>query len=398
MRAIVIGSGPAGWIAAGACASEGWTTTLVAPSFGPFAPTYCAWLDDLPTDWRDEVACVWPEVDVCTDGGTRTLGRPYAWIDGARARERLEREAEAVERVEATVHRVERSGSGLQLETDRDTLQADLLIDCAGRVGAFARAEAGRPPAAYQTAYGEFLEGPGPVRPTLMDFRALEGPRCHPPTFGYVLPLPDGSVLVEETVLAARPMVPIEDLRGLQARRKEAYGLQNRSVRDVERVRIAMGGPRAGLKGAVSAFGAAAGMVHPATGYLFATLLRVRPRLRRGLARARRASKVERRVEVLASALWPGTAGLSRRLQVAGLELVLRMDQARVGGFFEAFFRSPPSAWAGYMRGDPSLWGVLRSMASTFGRLPARERSRVGAGFLRGPKALDEHATGEQVL
>ena len=398
MRAIVIGSGPAGWIAAGACAAEGWSTAIVSPSFGPFAPTYCAWLDDLPPDWREEVACVWPEVDMWAASGVRTLPRAYAWVDGARARARLEREAEGVERIEASVQSLARRGHGLEVETDGGVLQADLLIDCAGRVGAFAEVEAGKPPAALQTAYGEFLEGQGPTRPVLMDFRPLEGPAMHPPSFGYLLPLPDGSVLVEETVLAARPAVPVDELRGLQARRKEMYGLQSLPVREIERVHIAMGGPRAGLQGPVAAYGAAAGMVHPATGYLFATLLRVRPRLRRGLARALRASKVERRVEVLSGSLWPRTTGLSRGLQVAGLELVLRMDQARVGGFFEAFFRCPTSAWAGYMRGDPSLFGVLRGMASTFGRLPARERNWVGAGFLRGPKSLDQPAAGEQVL
>ncbi|MEM1022532.1 MAG: lycopene cyclase family protein [Myxococcota bacterium] len=400
MHAVVIGSGPAGWIAGGACVAEGWSATIVSPEFGAFAPTYCAWLDDLPQDWRSEVACTWSEVDVYSERGQHTLSRPYVWIDGKAVRARLEREASGVRLHQAKVSSLEAVDGAVQVVTEDGVLAADLVIDCAGRVGGFAQVEAHRSPAALQTAYGEFLHAPHArlERPVLMDFRGMDGPHRHPPTFGYVLPLPNRTVLVEETVLAARPAVPVEELRGLQLRRKEAYGLSDCEVKEVERVRIAMGGPRAGLRGFASAFGAAGGMVHPATGYLFATLLRVRPRLRLGLRRALRASKVERRVEGMGRALWPGTAGLTRGLQVAGLELVLRMDQARVAGFFDAFFRSPERSWSAYMRGDPSLFGVLRSMASTFGRLPAKERTWVGAGFLRRPQALDEPAPGEQIL
>ncbi|MGF1509863.1 MAG: lycopene cyclase family protein [Myxococcota bacterium] len=388
--ALVIGSGPAGWLAAGTCAQEGYQTTLVAPDpRAPFTPTYCSWLDDVPLPYREVMAQVWPFVELYTGNERPALDvrREYALFDNGGLAELLHRRADAVEVLAGTIDRLhEDSGKSYAVGTVGNAAFErgfDLVIDASGRPGRFA-ANGPQDVLTAQTALGVFLRPPpGQTRPppVLMDFRGAEDDLV--PTFGYLLPMPDGTLLVEETVLAGRPPVPPEDLREALERRLTSYRVQDWEVVRTERVFIPMGGPHPEPDARAVTFGGAAGMGHPATGYLVAPVLRSEGRLRKGLRDSRTASTSAQRIESVRAALWTRRIRATRRLHLQGLELLLDMDRRRMGGFFSSFFAAPRWCWTGYLRTDSHPWRVMGAMSATFLLLSRRDRPWLRAAYAR---------------
>ena len=151
---------------------------------------------------------------------------------------------------------------------------------------------------AWQTAIGVVLPEPPPgdlATPTLMDFRPVRaggamrestiGP-AGVATFAYSVPVHDGW-LVEETVLAARAAVePISLLARLAARLgRHPDSLLGNAVRS-EYVRIPMGASIVTPSSVAVPFGAAAGYIHPATGFSVGASLRAVPRVAVAIADA----------------------------------------------------------------------------------------------------------------
>ncbi len=145
---------------------------------------------------------------------------------------------------------------------------------------------------------------------------------------------------------------------------------------------------------AVVAFGARAGLIHPATGYSLTRSAAVAPRLAdavvagaadglRGEALARRArsavrSADDRRVEAL--------------LDFGG-SLLATWSADDICAFFEAFFSLPQADWAGLLQRDVGPWRLANVMARVERASPAsirrqlwragwRERQRLGAALL----------------
>ncbi|MBY8852264.1 lycopene cyclase, partial [Saccharothrix sp. MB29] len=126
------------------------------------------------------------------------------------------------------------------------------------------RGEGGR--GAAQTAVGVVVPA-GAARPfvdadeaVIMDWRKPPVATTADPTFLYAIPVSATHVLLEETSLARRPGLPLAELRLRLHGRLAAHGVA--VPEDEERVRIPLDGrPRDW------AFGAASGLIHPATGY-----------------------------------------------------------------------------------------------------------------------------------
>ncbi len=158
-----------------------------------------------------------------------------------------------------------------------------------------------------------------------------------PATFLYAVPLPDGRVLLEETSLARRPGLPFAELRDRLLARLAGHGIDPGDA-DVERVRFPVdAGPVAG-SGRVVAFGAAAGLTHPATGYGVADALRLAPRVADAIATGGAAAA--RRV------VWPARARAVHRLRRAGLATLLALPAGAHRGVLRAVLRpagAPPA-------------------------------------------------------
>ncbi|MGY1694262.1 lycopene cyclase family protein [Geodermatophilus sp. SYSU D00814] len=372
---LVAGAGPAGLSAAASCAAAGLRTALVAPSLRVWPATYCLWADEfdaaagpLGLDPAAAAARYSPTVVRTAAGGERRLARGYARLRNDVVHAAL------LERFRA---------SGGTVVPDRVTAVAGRTAVLAGGAGLTARvvldARGSGPGTAQQRAWGEVVAGPVPdlVPPggaLLMDWTALAAPGAQP-AFLYGLPLDDGTVLLEATSLAARPPLPLPGLRDRLAALLAARGL--RPAGAAERVAIPLDGAPRGA-GTATRLGAAAGLVHPATGYSVASSLRLGPQVAAALAAGRDPHAVVR-------AARPRT---SAALLALGREVLLPLDAAATDAFFAAFFTLPERAWRAYLDvGSPSP-AVAAAMARVFAALSPAQRARLLGGVARGALRL----------
>jgi lycopene beta-cyclase len=342
---VIAGGGPAGWALARACARSGLRVTLVAPT-NTWPATYGMWLDEtsvLPAGAR------WVPARV------RGLARGYAVLDNESVLAACAHPG--IEVVRARVAAMTATGARL---AHGEVLRAGMVFDATGVLGAANRVE--------QTAFGVVVPAEraasvvAPGEAVFMDWRQPPG-FGEPATFLYAVPRPDGRVLLEETCLARRPGLGFAELRDrLHARLGPLDG-------PVERVRFPVDVPPPPLlaSGAIP-FGAAAGLVHPATGFSLADTFRLAPAVasafRGGPAAVRRV-------------LWPAPARLVYRLRRRGLATLLSLTATEHEEFFDLFFALPERRQRAYLSGRTDLAGVTAAMAVLFARAPAHLRRKM---------------------
>jgi len=366
----IVGDGPAGSALARQLADQGVDVAL----FGNdqrWEATYTTWADDLDGVPVLAGADIWLhrfETVAAHFDRDITIDRPYGVIDNEMLRDVLRRGVE---------HRIGTVGSS-------DELGARIVVDATGWPSGLDRRDrelAEGDGVAWQTALGVVLDEPpsGPLgRPTVMDFSgpAQPGGDVDLPTFAYAFPVVDGW-LVEETVLAGPRLDPDRLTARLAARLDEPASSLLSRARRVERVRIPMGAPvpetpGVGLPAQVR-FGAAAGMIHTATGYSVASSLRAVERVGDAIVRQRHGTPDAR---ALADAVWPRPLLRSRRLHDFGLDVLLTMDRDQLRRFFQTFFELPTERWASYLRVDTppaTLAGVMTAMFRRADRSLRRE-------------------------
>ncbi|KJK46371.1 hypothetical protein UK23_23395 [Lentzea aerocolonigenes] len=309
---LVIGGGPAGRALARACAHEGLHTAIVdRHPHRIYTATYGAWADELP-----------PHTSTKTRS---TTVRAYA------------REEHLIPRTYVVLDNAQLHQLPEQVEILKAPTEARYTFNATG-------ARKGR---AEQTAVGTVIESDN-TDTTLMDWRNGD-------TFLYTVPLGDNRTLVEETCLARRPGMPLSELRRRLHSRLEP-GSQE------ERVRFPLDAPRA-----PNAFGAAAGFIHPATGYSVATSLQLAPKV----AQAIKAGENPEHV------IWSRKARTVHALRRFGLAALLRMDAEQTRDFFELFFRLDPDLQRAYLSGREDVRGTTAAMAKLFRAAPWRLRAKM---------------------
>ncbi len=371
---LVVGGGPAGRALGAACGRLGLRTVVVdrAP-LAPWRSTYGAWTTDLPADLPA------PVIAARATGRAiaRTawdLGREYAVLDVPALRAHLDGE---LDRAGVEV-RAGRAGPGGISLADGTSLRARMVVDAGGH-----RQPLGGPrrdtPAAEQTAYGvvvaEAVAAPlvGPGEALFMDWRPDHGEPGWP-TFLYAVPLGAGRVLLEETSLARRPGLPQPVLRRRLLARLARHGIAAPDGATVEHVRFPVDSPRHRAPD-VLGFGAAAPLVHPASGFSVASALGLAP----GVAAALATGGIAAAQDVV----WSRRARAVHRFRRIGLEALLRMPPAEVPDFFEVFFALPPRHRWAYLGGRDDLAGTMAVMGALFGRSGWRLRARlVGPALL----------------
>ena len=375
----IVGGGPAGLALARALQLRGVEPVVVAAQ-AEWHATYGVWRDDVADcDLGNELDALvrgaWPTVRVV---GRRQhlLQRPYVVFDNARLRDSLaagvqvrsDTAVQAEHTVDTTAVRL-KSGA---------TITARLVIDATGSGELLARrAESvGARSTGAQTAYGLLLgatyadvartSGIEPGVFTLMDW-------SKPPTFFYGAQFNDGRTLVEETSLYAKPPRDLDDLRTRLAAR---LGVDATAQADsVERVHIAMGGSLPARTTRVVGFGAAAGFVHPVTGYSVAASLRAATRVANEIVQQLgRASTGTDLSLAVWGAVWPKHLVRSRGWHDMGLAVLGSLHPRLVGGFFDAFFELPQAQWSGYLRIDSEPALVRAAMLGVFRRVDVATR------------------------
>jgi lycopene beta-cyclase len=333
---------------------------VVVGGGSPWTATYGTWRDDVPSLPGPCFAST--SATVIVHGQRRhVVEREYAVFDNRALRAHL---AAGLDVHTGRAERVRPTPWGSTMQTTDGSVDARMIVAATGH-------PATSPATAAQTAYGVVVgTPPGAVdrtAPTLMDLRPAG---TGVPTFSYVVRVTDGW-LVEETVLASRPPVPPTDLAGRLAAR-----IGHHLARRTELVAIPVGGRLPARRGEVPRFGAAAGYIHPATGYSVAASIRAAPRVAAAIASAcERSGRPATRP--VWDAVWPAPLRHTRRLHAYGLEVLLRLDQDQLATFFDTFFDLPVEVWSPYLRIDASPLEVSRAMTAVLRRLPRGVRRRL---------------------
>ncbi|CCH33471.1 lycopene cyclase family protein [Actinosynnema sp. NPDC047251] len=346
MDVLIVGGGPAGRALASACSARGLVTSLVDPHPGrPWRATYAAWADELPVDAPVAVSTSKARVFATSE---HRIARGYAVLDN----ERLRRLPDDVRVVRGLV--AERGRRHVVLRDGR-VLRAGLVVDATGASGRVAQHAVGVVVAAEQAL--PFVVDDEAL---VMDWRRPPDAGSPDPTFLYAIPMPGGGVLLEETSLARGPGLPLPELRLRLRARLAAHGVA--LPHDEERVRIPLAArPRRG------AFGAAAGLVHPATGYSVAEALALAPEVARAIADGVPVDRV----------VWPARARAVHALRRYGLAALLVMRPDQVPEFFDLFFHLPENKQRMYLSGRSDLHGTVSAMSALFRTADWRMRARL---------------------
>jgi lycopene beta-cyclase len=361
---VVLGDGPAGSVLAAECAARGMDTMLIGPGT-PWPATYGAWLDDVPERLRAAFHAT-PVVAIGTE--PHHLAPEYAVADNDALRRLID--VEGLRRI-GVAEQVQHFTWGTRVQLgDGSVVNGAVVVDARG-----AAAVSG---GAVQTAYGLVLDrrpdGIDGDYAVLMDWCQQGGPQPvdGDPTFLYVMPLAGDRWLVEETSLASASPPDATTLRARLAARLGS-DLTDQAER-VEHVVIPMthGVPEAGQ---LVRFGAAAGYVHPATGYSITASWRMAPEVASALNR-HGGDPPDERVRATQAAVWPRAMRTTRALHDYGLRSLLRLGPD-AGAFFDAFFELPVDRWMPYLRIDAAPTDVARTMAAVFAAVPWAVRRKL---------------------
>ncbi|EDY37930.1 lycopene beta cyclase [Cyanobium sp. PCC 7001] len=414
---LVIGAGPAGLCIAAALAAEGLQVAVLsdADPQAPWPNTYGIWGEEVDSlglahllghRWSHTVSYFGPgEADPGGPGNQPVLhGRDYGLFDKVRLQAHW---LEQARRLGVRWHRGE--AVGLAFEGERgaqepagvsvvttaagERLRARLVLDASGHRSALVqRPDEG--PVAGQAAYGvvgRFTAAPvEPDQFVLMDFRCdhlSPEQRSEPPSFLYAMDLGEGRYFVEETSLALAPPLPFDTLRQRLELRLAHRGVAISAVEHEEFCLFPMNLPLPDRQQPLLAFGGAAAMVHPASGYLVGALLRRAP----GLARAVAAACADGQASpaTLAAAgwagLWPQELRRKHALYQFGLDKLMRFPEARLRAFFATFFALPEPQWSGFLTNTLSVPQLLAAMLRLFALAPWEVR--LGLLGLQGREA-----------
>lgn len=397
---VVVGCGPSGLSIAAELASRGVDVVLVGME-SKFTNNYGVWVDEFKAlGMEDALDCAWEDAQCHFGINSKdkvNVGRAYGRVERSKLRSMLLQrcagakvrflEAEVVE-IDAEMH----SKSARIVCQDGSELETRMVVLASGATaGKFLKFEDEAPQVAAQTAYGieAVVSGYDAIcdKDTMlfMDYRrhhtglydgqALKArEKTHPlgfnglwgtsnevPSFLYAMPLPNGRVFLEETALVARPELPFSVLKRRLERRLRALGIQVDSVEDEEWSYIPVGGPLPVRDQPVTAFGAAANMVHPATGYSLARSMREAPQLAAGIAEIlqdRQATVGDLSKQVW-DLIWPRDKQSQASFHVFGMELLAGLSPQAMNEFFQAFFSMPQFYWRGFLGSSLSAVDLL---------------------------------------
>lgn len=382
----IMGAGPAGLALASECAMLGINVVCVAPQVRrPWVPNYGLWGRQESLISTDAVARRYdsPRVHLHDDAGI-IMPDTYLRLSRSRLqRSMFDRSDRAgVGFLDATVIDVEHGRSSTRLATsDGGGLEATLAVDATGFDTKMIR-RAGSSINARQTAFGIVAKveshpyAPGEM--SLMDFRfEPEGDAAAAPSFLYALPLDDRHIFVEETALVQAPAMPLEVLEARLQARLASMDIRVLEVVEEERCSIAMDLALPDRAQRLLAFGAAASMVHPATGYQLASALERAPEVARAILRGLELSEPAGAARTVWESIWPDDRVRLWSLYRFGMAALASFDLARTRLFFESFFALRSEDASRYLDATVSPTELGAIMARLFWGAPFETQWRL---------------------
>jgi lycopene beta-cyclase len=392
----VIGSGPAGLALATSCAQLGLDVVCIAPHpWRAWTPNYGLWAHQASLVDADAIATRYeaPRVWLDDDAGL-TLPTAYLKLSTFRLHRSMLASADhaGVRFVEAEVTALEHEDAGTRVVTSAGlTVRTTLVVDASGS-GTGRLTRVGEPMDAHQTAYGVLAEVDGHPyaegEMSFMDFRHAPGGHAGvAPSFLYALPVDANHVFFEETALVQAPAMPLAVLEARLGERLAAMGIRVLGIHEVERCSIAMGLALPSKNQRTVAFGAAASMVHPATGYQLASALERAPQVAQAIADGLEAGDPVTAAKLAWEAIWPSDRVRLWSLYRFGMAALCGFDLERTRLFFDAFFGLEARDRQRYLDATASPAELATIMARLFWGAPLATQWRLvrhGIGSGRG--------------
>ncbi|KAB1209358.1 Lycopene epsilon cyclase, chloroplastic [Morella rubra] len=371
---VVIGCGPAGLALAAESAKLGLKVGLIGPDL-PFTNNYGVWQDEFKDLGLEGcIEHVWQDTIVYIDDNDPIMiGRSYGRVSRHLLHEELVRRCveSGVSYLSSRVERIVETTNGHSLVA----CEHNVVVPCriatvasGAASGKLLQYEVGGPKVSVQTAYGVEVEVENnPYDPSLMvfmdyrDYSKQKTPcvEAEYPTFLYAMPMSPTRVFFEETCLASKDAMPFGLLKKKLLSRLQTMGIRIISTYEEEWSYIPVGGSLPNTEQKNLAFGAAASMVHPATGYSVVRSLSEAPRYASVIATILRRSYSEEAMthkefnENISTqawnSLWPQERKRQRAFFLFGLALILQLDIEGIRSFFHTFFRLPNWMWQGFL-------------------------------------------------
>ncbi|XP_064948063.1 lycopene epsilon cyclase, chloroplastic-like isoform X3 [Musa acuminata AAA Group] len=371
---IVIGCGPAGLSLAAESAKKGLQVGLIGPDL-PFTNNYGVWEDEFKDLGLEScIEHVWHDTIVYLDSNDPILiGRAYGRVSRHLLHEELLRRCQeyGVMYLDSKVEKIIEASNGCSMVV----CDKDLMIPCrlatvasGAASGKLLEYDVGGPRVSVQTAYGVEVEVENnPYDPSLMVFMDYRDyvknkqkcPEAEYPTFLYAMPMSSTRVFFEETCLASRNAMPFDLLKRKLMSRLDTMGIKVLKVYEEEWSYIPVGGSLPNTEQKNLAFGAAASMVHPATGYSVVRSLSEAPTYASVIATILKKeifpdqnsmiSNINNPSMLAWRTLWPQERKRQRSFFLFGLALILQLDIEGIRTFFQAFFQLPNWMWQGFL-------------------------------------------------
>nr|WGZ82028.1 lycopene epsilon cyclase [Daucus carota] len=371
---VVIGCGPAGLALAAESAKLGLRVGLIGPDL-PFTNNYGVWEDEfIDLGLEGCIEHVWRDTIVYLDDGDPIMiGRAYGRVSRHLLHEELLKRCveSGVSYLSSKVEKIIEAGDGHSLvECENNIVIPCRLATVASGAasGKLLQYEVGGPRVSVQTAYGVEVEVENnPYDPSLMVFmdyrdytkQKVPGMEAEYPTFLYVMPMSPTRIFFEETCLASKDAMPFDLLKKKLMSRLQTMGIRVAKTYEEEWSYIPVGGSLPNTEQKNLAFGAAASMVHPATGYSVVRSLSEAPNYAAVIANILKSSQINgminygRYTENISmqawKTLWPQERKRQRAFFLFGLALILQLDIDGIRTFFQTFFRLPTWMWQGFL-------------------------------------------------
>ncbi|CAI9759066.1 unnamed protein product [Fraxinus pennsylvanica] len=371
---VVIGCGPAGLALAAESAKLGLNVGLIGPDL-PFTNNYGVWEDEFKDLGLERcIEHVWRDTIVYLDDDDPIfIGRAYGRVSRHLLHEELLKRCveSGVSYLSTKVENIVEASGGHRLVE----CEGDIVIPCrlatvasGAASGKLLQYEVGGPRVSVQTAYGVEVEVENnPYDLNLMVFmdyrdcikREVQGLEAQYPTFLYAMPMSPTRVFFEETCLASKDAMPFELLRDKLMTRLETMGVRIIKTYEEEWSYIPVGGSLPSTEQKNLAFGAAASMVHPATGYSVVRSLSEAPKYASAIANILKqhhdknmliTAGITENISIQAwNTLWPQERKRQRAFFLFGLALILQLDTEGIRTFFHTFFRLPTWMSQGFL-------------------------------------------------
>ncbi len=371
----VLGGGPTGLGLAAELGARGARVLCIDPrSEAPWDRQFAGFIDDWGPEWRSCISARWAAPSVVTSRRHHVLDRSFALLDSGALHDTLVSKASdgGVARLAERARDIEHTASGSTITlASGEQVHARLVVDATGTGHHLARAPHG--PMAAQVGYGELLEvDRHPFRcgeMALMDFRSLDDGEALP-TFGTALPLDFNRIFVEETSLISTVAVSRAMLERRLHRRMERLGIASARVVRTHKTHVPRTRALPLRDQRTLGYGAAASMVHPASGHHVARSLTRAPAVAQAIVdQLDQASSLDEASRAVWAAIWPRDDVLQWELYNFGARFLYQLDQDRTERFFDAFFSLPAEDWAGFFSANFSSTQLAGVMSRVFARL-----------------------------